>query len=86
MNQSNVLEYLATFIDEKAEPEHVEALLTAEMKDTVRSVCIILIATGAGVVMVSLIGFCGAIARNQHFMLGVTMIKCKLPRLDPSLL
>ena len=38
----------------------------------ITSTCIILIATGVGITVVSMVGFCGAVQRNPHCMLGVS--------------
>ena len=52
--------------------EDVGALVDDHTHNFIATICIILIATGLGVIFISLIGFCGAVKRNTHCICGVS--------------
>jgi len=71
INPKNVLKFIATYID-GATSEDVKDLLDANNAQFIVAVCIILIATGVGITIVSMVGFCGAVQRNSSCLTGVS--------------
>lgn len=68
---SNVAKFIATFVP-GAEGYHVEGIIDVNTANLIRALCIVLIATGIGITIVSSVGFAGAIMRSNHLMLGVS--------------
>lgn len=50
----------------------LEGFLDQSTMNIIRAMCVVLISCGVGVTIVASVGFCGAMNRNRHFLLGVS--------------